>query len=250
VFVSKRCGRCREDLPPTAFSRAGAGTQHWCKACFKAHRQGLRAERNVRLGVLAARRHRDRLHRYVLSWLERHPCVDCGQDDPIVLEFDHVAPKTAEVATLVLRKASIKEIQQEIASCEVVCANCHRRRTARRAGWWRLDEVRVDPGEPRWRRFRNVRFLQEVLEMGSCVDCGLCDPVVLEFDHVGPKRCSVTRLAWTEYSLETIAQEIGQCEICCCNCHRRRTARRGDQFRHRVRTAAAANTLGAPAPMV
>jgi hypothetical protein len=223
----KRCGRCRQDMPLAEFSRAGSGTQHWCRACFRAHRQGPRAERNIRLGVIAERRRRDRLHRYVLNWLEHHPCVDCGLDDPVVLEFDHLAAKTAEVTTLVMREATVEEIQREIDSCEVVCANCHRRRTARRGGWKRLDEVRFVPGDPRWRRLRNVRFVQAVLEMAACADCGLCDPVVFDFDHVGPKRCSVMRLAWTEYSVATIAREIEQCEIRCCNCHRRRTARRG-----------------------
>ena len=29
-------------------------------------------------------------------------------------------------------------LKQEIAKCEVVCANCHRRRTAKQFGWYRL----------------------------------------------------------------------------------------------------------------
>jgi hypothetical protein len=28
-------------------------------------------------------------------------------------------------------------IEAEIAKCDVRCANCHRRRTCERAGWWR-----------------------------------------------------------------------------------------------------------------
>ena len=31
---------------------------------------------------------------------------------------------------------SLQKIQEEITKCEVVCANCHRIRTATRAGWF------------------------------------------------------------------------------------------------------------------
>jgi hypothetical protein len=59
-------------------------------------------------------------------------CADCGESDPVVLEFDHVQTgKTANVAKLVY-SASVQRILDEIRLCEVVCANCHRRRTANR----------------------------------------------------------------------------------------------------------------------
>ncbi|MEA2445721.1 MAG: hypothetical protein QOJ12_3013 [Thermoleophilales bacterium] len=71
-----------------------------------------------------------------------------------------------------------------------------------------------------------MRWVYAYLSAHACVDCGLTDPVLLEFDHVGSKRNGVMALAWSEYSLETIIREISQCEVRCCNCHRRRTCER------------------------
>jgi hypothetical protein len=81
---------------------------------------------------------------------------------------------------------------------------------------------------------RNFTHLDAILRRSGCVDCGERDPIVLEFDHVGPKRANVTTLAWFGCSLETIDDEIAECEVRCANCHRRVTAERGGHFRFRA----------------
>jgi hypothetical protein len=63
--------------------------------------------------------------------------MDCGETDPDVLEFDHLRDKRADISTLVQYGVSWKTVQDEIAKCEVRCANCHRRRTATRGGYYR-----------------------------------------------------------------------------------------------------------------
>lgn len=71
------------------------------------------------------------VHEYLLS----HPCVDCGEPDPVVLEFDHVrGDKKANVKRMLAGTYSLDSVFTEIAKCEVRCANCHRRITAKRAG--------------------------------------------------------------------------------------------------------------------
>jgi len=63
-----------------------------------------------------------------------HPCVGCGETDPVVLEFDHVrGEKKWNVAMCYGR--SMESLVEEIAKCEIRCANCHRRRTAEHRGW-------------------------------------------------------------------------------------------------------------------
>ena len=67
---------------------------------------------------------------YIWNHLSTHPCVDCGQSYPAVLEFHHVrGVKRKEVTRLVRDGYSIKTIQKEIDKCDVVCANCHKLRT-------------------------------------------------------------------------------------------------------------------------
>jgi hypothetical protein len=77
---------------------------------------------------------RFRLWVYLLS----RNCMDCGETDPIVLQFDHVrGEKFKDVGAMVNGTYAWKTIETEIAKCEIVCANCHLRRTSTRAGWYK-----------------------------------------------------------------------------------------------------------------
>ncbi len=80
--------------------------------------------------------HRQRNFHRVIEYLREHPCVDCGESDLVVLDFDHLpgADKHFDVARAVTGSTRAwGTIKAEIDKCEVVCANCHRRRTAKRA---------------------------------------------------------------------------------------------------------------------
>lgn len=60
-------------------------------------------------------------------------CVDCGESEPIVLEFDHVrGEKRRAIADMVSNYYSIETIKEEIRKCEIRCANCHRKKTHER----------------------------------------------------------------------------------------------------------------------
>ena len=78
---------------------------------------------------------------YILKYLQDHPCVDCGERDTVVLEFDHVS---GEKKWIVARMVGhdIKTIELEIEKCEVRCANCHAIATARRKGAFRYRMTR------------------------------------------------------------------------------------------------------------
>jgi 5-methylcytosine-specific restriction endonuclease McrA len=69
-------------------------------------------------------------------------CKDCGEMDPVVLELDHIDPSTKDRrmnkygrTAVPWRSLSVEHLQAELAKCEVVCANCHRRRTAKQFDW-------------------------------------------------------------------------------------------------------------------
>jgi hypothetical protein len=68
---------------------------------------------------------------YLLAYLIDHPCLDCGEDDPIVLEFDHRDIKTKSFRLSEARRGKypMRMVVEEVAKCDVRCANCHRRRT-------------------------------------------------------------------------------------------------------------------------
>ena len=163
----RRCGSCGEMKPLEDFPvryRALPTPASQCRDCRAVYQrewyqrnqeklieQAREDRRNSKetgggrpkLVYLDARRRR---WEYLLS----HPCVDCGETDPVVLEFDHRGDKKSAIVDLMRRHARWEEILQEIAKCDVRCANCHRRRTARTRGYYREldrpDEAKVEEG--------------------------------------------------------------------------------------------------------
>ena len=73
----------------------------------------------------------------VYQYLKDHPCVMCGESDPVVLEFDHIDQGTKDSPVSLMHYHAWDKIQVEIAKCRVLCANCHRRHTAVQMGWYK-----------------------------------------------------------------------------------------------------------------
>jgi hypothetical protein len=233
--VAQRCGRCELVLPDVCFNRHGTRRQWWCRECFRAYfRARGTLHRDQSSAALSQRRRRAKAA--LRAHLRAHPCADCGERDIVVLECDHVRGKRHGIAGLVATGAPLATLREELARCEVVCVNCHRRRTTRRAGWRR--------GRPDWERELvesgtredlGLLLAYRTLASQPCADCGLSDLVVMEFDHVRGKRDLVTRLATQGHRHEAVAAEIARCDVVCANCHRRRTMYRGGH--HRVTAA-------------
>ena len=116
-----KCRGCREMLPPTAFHRSTKPSRpvySYCKPC--------RAQKDAD--------HHQRYRAIVMS-SKAVPCQECQQIFPAVcMDFDHVrGVKRFEISEGGSR--CLRTLREEIAKCEIVCANCHRVRTARRAGY-------------------------------------------------------------------------------------------------------------------
>jgi hypothetical protein len=143
---TKWCPRCGRTLEVAAFNfkeRATGRRQPYCRECSRLYiREHYARNKAYYVKKAMARRPMERaaVHAQVLLYLAAHPCVDCGEADPVVLDFDHVdrATKNAEIGRMVAQSRTWRTIQAEIAKCVVRCANCHRRRTARLFGWYRL----------------------------------------------------------------------------------------------------------------
>ena len=119
------------------------GRQPYCRVCTAAYHQDHVTNSPNRKSDLKATKRKaiERNQGYVDQYLRDHPCVDCGNDDPIVLEFDHIAErgkKLAGVSSLVHTGCALQRVIDEIAKCDVRCANCHRKVTASRYWHQRL----------------------------------------------------------------------------------------------------------------
>jgi hypothetical protein len=137
--ANQKCYRCGEVKPAEDFNwRRKAVNQRdsFCRPCRSVyHHEHYVANRQRYIAQAAERKWRVRLERteYLLEYFRDHPCRDCGESDPVVLEFDHLGDKSFNV-TQKLEDRNWQVILAEIEKCEVVCANCHRRRTAHRRG--------------------------------------------------------------------------------------------------------------------
>jgi 5-methylcytosine-specific restriction endonuclease McrA len=70
--------------------------------------------------------------------MKNKQCVVCGENDLVVLEFDHINPseKSFAIARAISDGLKWEVILQEIRKCQILCANCHKRKTAVEFGWY------------------------------------------------------------------------------------------------------------------
>lgn len=140
------CTSCQRLLATSEFgvrNKATGRLNRRCRQCVSAaSREHYRKNRET---YLARNRKRDRSASQKpslrLEYLSSHPCVDCGETDPMLLEFDHRKGelKIGAVAQLIWdRKWAL--VRDEIAKCVVRCVRCHRRKTAHEFGWSKLAE--------------------------------------------------------------------------------------------------------------
>jgi hypothetical protein len=81
-------------------------------------------------------RHRQNNYIKLIEYLTDKACVDCGESNPIVLDFDHLPKHEKKFAigrAISGSTRSWNSIFLEIQKCEIVCANCHRIRTSTRS---------------------------------------------------------------------------------------------------------------------
>ncbi len=143
-IATRRCGLCGVTKPLADFPYKNKARRTRGSSCGDCSRAYGRAhyQRNRRAYLQRARRGRERAletcRRLLSDYLRTHPCVDCGETDPVLLDFDHRDPrtKTATVAALV-KRGDARALVAEMAKCDVRCANDHRRRTARQFRWTR-----------------------------------------------------------------------------------------------------------------
>lgn len=125
------CVTCKEDKDPDNFNwknKAKGVKQGYCRDCKKQHQKKYyHANKKAYLETIyrgRAERRKEYLSK-IKEYLESHPCVDCGNHDIRVLHFDHMRDKESNVMEMVYHCASWEKIEDEIAKCEVRCANCH-----------------------------------------------------------------------------------------------------------------------------
>ncbi len=149
----KRCSACNQMKPDSDFMwnrKATGKLDSYCRPCRAEYKQQHYAANKVRyIENAATYRRQMAIERtdWLLEFFLANPCADCGETDAVVLEFDHLWDKKFSIASNFYTKPW-DDILEEIAKCEVVCANCHRRRTALRGGFLRADVAQLVERDP------------------------------------------------------------------------------------------------------
>jgi len=141
MLHTKTCTKCAETKPLDSFysdTRQSSGLRPDCKECQKKlSKDKYQNDTDFRARKLAtaAAYQKGQRREYqirILTLLKQSGCIDCGEKDPVVLDFDHVyGTKTAGISFMVRNHRAWETIEAEIAKCVVRCSNCHRRKTAK-----------------------------------------------------------------------------------------------------------------------
>lgn len=141
----EKCTVCKKEkiIDEFNFKKKSLGLRHQqCKECTRLFvKNHYNSNKGYYLKKAQKRNSKVRLevYDYLKQYFLKNPCIDCGESDITVLEFDHVGkvPKFKAVSSLMRYGFPLSKIKEEINKCEVRCANCHRRKTAKEFKWFK-----------------------------------------------------------------------------------------------------------------
>ena len=96
------------------------------KAYYREYNKGWYQRHREKRIAIAKKRHQE-----IRDWFRRYKstlsCIDCGESHPACLHFHHRdrSDKSFNMAHVVGRATSIKQILDEMKKCDILCANCH-----------------------------------------------------------------------------------------------------------------------------
>lgn len=154
----KKCFKCKNSKHISFFykcSTAKDGYHPYCKNCHsiyshkyrKRKKCGVKSRSYIRGGkrdrfghsVAKIRSNRETRYQTFLNYIATKKCKDCKESNPIVFEFDHRNPKFKKFnIARIVAYVSFNKLLKEMKKCDIVCANCHKIRTAKRNNWRKL----------------------------------------------------------------------------------------------------------------
>ncbi len=108
------------------------------KAWWHRNRERVHSQQRARINTMRRER------KLVLIEMLGGRCEDCGEsfpNRPEVFEFDHREPTDKSHGIARMLSWGVDRLLAEIEKCDLVCANCHRTRTATR-GWGNAETQR------------------------------------------------------------------------------------------------------------
>ena len=124
----KQCFRCKINKPENEFHKnkaAGDGLYTYCKVCHNSIMKKWQKE-NKELCNTTRKRAYIKKRKFVTDYKKKSKCCKCGEGHLSCLVFHHRNPKEKDfyIGCSIMGKG-MKTIINEIAKCDVLCANCH-----------------------------------------------------------------------------------------------------------------------------
>ena len=143
--MGRICTNCKEDKVIGEFNKNKSrkdGYNNICRVCSNARSKKYYQENKEHHKKVTLNRNKKTIkenQQKMFDYFNNHPCIDCGEIDPIVLEFDHRddVNKFKGVGAMVCDGYSWTKVKEEIDKCDVRCLHCHRRRTVKQFGWYK-----------------------------------------------------------------------------------------------------------------
>ena len=146
--MTKTCNKCKLEKSEDDFffkDKSKNKRHNYCKICYGNARRGKEHYLKYKDEYLLRNKQRNERIRnenfnHLMDFFGGKSCCDCGEKDVVVLDFDHRDPsaKKHNVSQMLCMALSWNKILDEIQKCDIVCANCHRRRTAKMFKWRKM----------------------------------------------------------------------------------------------------------------
>lgn len=126
----KTCTKCKSQKKDTEFSFKNKALKILASECKNCHRKMRKAyyDNNKDLERIRTKNTKIAFVKWFKELKSSLKCNRCGENHPATLDFHHTDPLQKENAVAVLAgNGSKSKLLAEIAKCEVLCANCHRK---------------------------------------------------------------------------------------------------------------------------
>lgn len=149
LMETRICSQCKKEklLTKDFFNtrdKAGRKFRTDCKICQN-DKQSEAYQKKREYYKEATRKHRavlkEQNQKLLWEFLLNNPCVKCGETNTVVLELDHLRDKKYCISEIIFSH-SWESVQEEMKKCQVLCANCHKKKTARDFNHYRYIEDR------------------------------------------------------------------------------------------------------------
>lgn len=141
----KQCPRCELEKEESEFyfkNKKKDILSSYCKICQKEfNKTHYRNNKDsyIKRAKISNEKVKDVFKKHIINYLKEHSCIICGEKDIVVLEFDHRNPKEKKfsIGHHTSMYLNLETIDEEIKKCDVLCANCHRRKTAKNRNYYK-----------------------------------------------------------------------------------------------------------------